>query len=131
MGLTIHYTLRPGRLRTVVELKRVLRRLQRLARKNGCVRVGKVLPAAESDPEAPEFFDCAPGHERRLHNGGAGTEGWLLEVWPGEGCETMVFGLVAHRRELRRKGPSSWRRRYAKRRYWRRINKTQYWRLFY
>jgi len=129
MGLTIHYTLRPGRLRTVAELKHLLRRLQRRARKNGCAHVGKVLHAAENDPAAPEFFDCAPGTERRLHEGGRGADGWLLEVWPGEGCETAVFGLVAHRRELpRRAGQSSRRRRYAKRRVWRldAFCKTQY-----
>ena len=120
MGLTIHYTLSVKRGTTFVALKNLLRRLQRRARQDGCAYVGKVLHSTESDPDAPPFFDCAAGHERRLHGGGRGTEGWLLEVWPGEGCETAVFGVLQHRRELpRRKGQPDWETRYSKLSDWR------------
>ena len=115
MGLTIHYTLSVKRGTTVRFIKNLLRRTQRLARKNGCAYVGKVLDSTDSDPEAPPFFDCVPGRERRLHGGGPGSYGWLLEVWPGEGCETAVFGILQHKRELpRKKGQPSWMTRYSK-----------------
>ena len=115
MGLTIHYTVSVKRGTTVRFIKNLLRRTQRLARKNGCAHVGKVLHSWESDPEAPPFFDCVPGRERRLHGGGSGSYGWLLEVWPGEGCETAVFGILQHQRELpRKKGQPSWVTRYSK-----------------
>lgn len=99
----------------VRDLRKVLYRLARRARQNGCAHVGKVLHSAESDPAAPSFFDCAPGSERRLDGGGRGTHGWLLEVWPGEGCETAVFGILQHRRKLpRKRGQPEWVTRYAK-----------------
>ena len=128
MGLTIHYTLRPARDMTVASLKNLLRRMQRSARRNGCAHVGRVLHSAEMDPSAPPFFETAPGCERRM-DGGPGTNGWLLEVWPGEGCETAVFGLMEHRRELpRRKGQPQWERRWSRQRRWElhTFCKTQY-----
>ena len=102
MGLTIHYTLSVKRGTTVRWLKNLLRRTQRLARKLGCADAGEILETSES---------------------------WLLEVWPGEGCETAVFGIEGHRRELpRKKGQAAWRRRYSKLRDWRldAFCKTQY-----
>jgi hypothetical protein len=129
MGLTIHYTLSVKRGTLVRFITNLLRRTQRLARKNGCAYVGKVLHSTESDPDAPPFFDCVPGRERRLHGGGPGTHGWLLEVWPGEGCETAVFGILQHRRELApRKYELGWMRRYSKCSDWKldAFCKTQY-----
>jgi len=119
MGLSISYTLSVKRGTTVRFLINLLRRTQRLARQNGCAGVGKVLEAAETDPDAPPFFDCAPGQKRRLHGGGRGSYGWLLEVWPGEGCETAVFGILRQRRKLpRKKGQPAWVVRYSKRSDW-------------
>ncbi len=120
MGLTIHYTLTVKRGTTFGFIKNLLRRTQRLARKNGCAHVGKVLHSTETDPDAPPFFCSVPGRERRLHEGGAGTNGWLLEVWPGEGCETAVFGTLQHQRILpRKKGQPKWQTRYSKLSDWR------------
>ena len=129
MGLTIHYSLSVKRGTTLRFLKNLLRRTQRLARKNGCARVGKVLHSTETDPDAPPFFDCAPGIERRLDGGGSGTHGWLLEIWPGAGCETAVFGILQHRRMLpRKKGQPAWVTRYSKSSDWKldAFCKTQY-----
>ena len=117
MGLTIHYTLSVKKGTRVRFLLNVLRRMARRARKIGCSHVGKVIHSSESDPDAPPFFDCVPGRERRSH-GGMGTRGWLLEVWPGEGCETAVFGVMQERKELargkgnRRGWPPSYRTRW-------------------
>ena len=129
MGLTIHYTLSVKRGTTVPAIKNLLRRLQRRARRDGCAYVGKVLHSTGTDPDAPPFFDSVPGRERRWHDGGPGTNGWLLEVWPGEGCETAVFGILQQRRELPRKqGQPRWATRYAKRSDWKlhTFCKTQY-----
>jgi hypothetical protein len=129
MGLTIHYTLSVKRGTKVAWFKNLMRRMQRLARKNGCAHVGKVLHSTESDPDAPPFFDCAPGNERRMHGGGRGSNGWLLEVWPGKGCETAVFGILQHRRILPRKpGQPRWKVRYSKCSDWKldAFCKTQY-----
>jgi hypothetical protein len=58
-----------------------------------------VLSARETDPDAPEFFQTRWDDRRRLA-GGCGTRGWLVEVWPGEGCETVVFGLLRERQRF-------------------------------
>jgi hypothetical protein len=129
MGLTIHYTLSVKRGTTVRFVLNLLRATARCARKIGCAHVGKVLHSTETDADAPPFFDCAPGHERRLHGGGRGSNGWLLEVWPGEGCETVVFGILQHRRILAPKpGQAKWKTRYSKRSDWKldAFCKTQY-----
>lgn len=118
MGLTIHYTLTLKRGTTERWFKHLLRRTRRLALKIGCPKVGPVLDSVEIDLGAPEFFKTASGDERRL-NGGPGTRGWLLEVWPGEGCETALFGTLRHRLVLPpRKGRPRGETRYAKRTKW-------------
>ena len=96
MGLTIHYTLTArGTLRDET-VHRLVQRTAWLAQKIGCAHVGKVLLACEGDRDAPEFFDSAERCERRMF-GGPSKRGWLVEIWPGEGCETAVFGLVRRR----------------------------------
>jgi len=102
MGLTIHYTLAVNKGTTVRFIRDLLRDSARLARRLGCPKVGKVLHATESDPAAPPFFETHPGNPDRMF-GGRGASGWLLEVWPGEGCETLLLGIVRERRELPRK----------------------------
>jgi len=92
MGLTISYTLSATRRLDEEEVRQRVQRTARYARKIGCAHVGKVLRASESDPDAPEFFDSVAGRERRMF-GGPRTRGWLVEIWPGEGCETITLGL--------------------------------------
>ena len=99
MGLTIHYTLTVKKDTTVRGVLALLKGTGRLARKIGCAHVGKVLHSIETDPTAPPFFETCPGRERRLA-GGHGTHGWVLEVWPGEGCETAKFGILRERQEI-------------------------------
>ena len=128
MGLTIHYSLSVKRGTMIRFVKSLLRRTQRLARKNGCAHVGQVLHSTETDADTPSFFDCAPGQERRMH-GGRGSHGWLVEVWPGAGCETAVFGILQHRRILPpKKGQPKWKTRHSKCSDWKldAFCKTQY-----
>lgn len=99
MGLTIHYSFRArGTLRDET-VHRIVQRTARLAKEIGCAHVGKVLLASDNDRTAPEFFDSADLSSHRMF-GGRGATGWLVEVWPGEGCETATFGLVRHRPRL-------------------------------
>jgi hypothetical protein len=105
MGLTIHYTLTAKKTLSHLEVRQMVRRAARHARKIGCPRVGRVLYATECDRDAPDFFETCPQNHRRLV-GGWGTHGWLVEVWPGKGCEPSIFGLL---RDWRRK-PGAWGR---------------------
>ena len=101
MGLTIHYTINATHsLGEKAVLERV-RKTARLARRIGCAHVGKILPSAGSDPDAPKFFDSVAGRERRLF-GGPRTQGWLVEIWPGKGCETLTLGLCQRYRLITR-----------------------------
>lgn len=96
MGLTIHYTFTARSTLRDETVRRLVQSTARLALEIGCAHVGKVLPADEGDRDAPEFFDCHGRRERRMF-GGPGKWGWLVEVWPGEGCETATFGMYRHR----------------------------------
>lgn len=126
MGLTIHYTLSMKKGTTFRFLRDLLKGTARLARKIGCAHVGKVLHSTETDPTALPFFETYPGRERRLA-GGSGTHGWLLEVWPGEGCETAKFGILRERREIPSKGRKTvWPPRYRTRWTLHWFCKTQY-----
>lgn len=128
MGLTIHYTMEVKRGTLWADVRKTLQRMRRRAQKLGCAHTGRVLDSTETDPDAPDFFDTAAGNPRRM-DGGPGTAGLLLEVWPGEGCETALFGILRERRELpRRKGQPPWERRWSKCSDWRlrAFCKTQY-----
>jgi len=108
MGLTIFYTLAVKKDASNWLIHNLLKGTARLARKIGCARVGKVLHSTETDPTAPPFFDTYPGNERCLP-GGSGTQGWLVEVWAGEGCETAHFGVLREWREIPSKGRAATR----------------------
>ena len=54
MGLSILYTISARKTLSHHDVRRMVRRAARHARKIGCVRVGRVLYATESDPAAPE-----------------------------------------------------------------------------
>jgi hypothetical protein len=115
MGLTIHYTLSVKKGTTVGQLKDLLKGTRRLARRIGCDCVGRILHSTETDPTAPPFFDSAPGNERLLA-GGPGTHGWLVEVYPGKGCETAQFGVLRERRAIpSKKRKAVWPPRYRTR----------------
>ena len=103
MGLTIHYSLRARGTLKDETVHRIVQRTARLAKEIGCAHVGKVLPAWDEDRTAPEFFDSAGRTLRRMF-GGPGKRGWLVEVWPGEGCEPAVFGLIRRRPRV----PGDW-----------------------
>ena len=111
MGLTINYSFTASWTLRDESVRRLVQRTARLAQEIGCARVGKVLPSYEEDRDAPDFFDTRRGNLRR-RVGGSRTTGWLVEVWPGEGCATAVFGLIRRRPRV----PGEWHRTYRPRR---------------
>ncbi len=101
MGLTIHYTLTATRKLDEKEVRQRVQQTARLAWRIGCEYVGKVLPSAASDPHAPACFDSRADNERRMF-GGSRTRGWLVEILPGAGCETITLGLCQQYRLVTR-----------------------------
>ncbi len=105
MGLTIKYSFQARWTLRDESVHRLVQRTARLAQEIGCAHVGQVLRSCDGDRDAPEFFQTRWGVHRR-GVGGSGTTGWLVEVWPGEGCATAVFGLMRHRP----RNPGAWPR---------------------
>ncbi len=101
MGLTIHYTLTATRKLDEKEVRQRVQQTARLAWRIGCEYVGKVLPSAASDPHAPACFNSRADNERRML-GGSRTRGWLVEILPGAGCETITLGLCQQYRLVTR-----------------------------
>ena len=99
MGLAINYELSVGEnLRTAV-VRELTQRAAHYAQTIGCAAVGEVRRADGDDREAPLFVhvgrpeDCCFGSV-------APRRGWLVEVWPGEGCESATFGLCQYPRRI-------------------------------
>ncbi len=97
MGLTIHYKLSVAENLSSAVVRELASRTALNARKIGCTEVSEVL-RVESDPSlAPVFVrageekDCCFGHV-------PAKRGWLVEVWPGEGCESATLGLCQYPR---------------------------------
>jgi hypothetical protein len=97
MGLTINYQLSvSGKLKVVV-VRELVQRVAQYAEKIGCAEVGQVRRAAGDHKNAGLFVqagrpeDCCFGIVPPKH-------GWVVEVWPGEGCESATFGLCQYPR---------------------------------
>jgi hypothetical protein len=95
MGLTIHYTLRVTQDLPSGPIHEMARRTADYARKIGCAKVSKLIPAEKHPEEAPLFFRV--GNARDGAFGGVHPwRGWLVDVWPGMGCETATLGLCQY-----------------------------------
>jgi len=99
MGLTIHYKLSVEKKLTVAVVRELAERTARFAQKNGCAEVSDILRADGNMEYAPLFVSVG-----RPEAGCFGhvppTRGWLVEVWPGEGCESATFGLCQYPRRI-------------------------------
>jgi hypothetical protein len=97
MGLTINYELSVSEQLKVAVVRELVQRVANYAEKIGCVEVGQVRRAAGDHKNAGLFVqagrpeDCCFGIVPPKH-------GWLVEVWPGEGCESATFGLCQYPR---------------------------------
>ena len=97
MGLTIHYKLSVEKKMMAAVASELAERTARFAQKIGCAEVSDILRADGDMEYAPLFVSVG-----RLEAGCFGhvppTRGWLVEVWPGEGCESALFGLCQYPR---------------------------------
>jgi hypothetical protein len=95
MGLTIHYTLRLNQDVTSAPIHELACRAQEYARKIGCAEVSELIRADEQCEEAPLFFRIGKTKDR---NFGLVKpwRGWLVNIWPGAGCETATLGLCQY-----------------------------------
>jgi hypothetical protein len=99
MGLTINYELSVSENFTVAVVRELVQRVARYAEIIGCAEVGQVQSAAGDERNAPLYVhvgrpeDCCFGSV-------APRRGWLVEVWPGEGCESATFGLCQYPRRI-------------------------------
>jgi hypothetical protein len=95
MGLTIHYKLSVTTRLSSAVVRELADRTVLYARKIGCAEVGEVMRATDDEKSAPWFF-----HVGKPEDGCFGhvapKRGWLVEVWPGEGCESATFGLCRY-----------------------------------
>ena len=99
MGLTIHYELSVSENLTVAVVRELVQRVAQYAETIGCAEVGQVQSAAGDDRNAPLFV-----HVGRPEEGCFGCVaprcGRLVEVWPGQGCESATFGLCQYARRV-------------------------------
>jgi len=97
MGLTIHYELSLSRKPDLEIVRELVQRVARYAGTIGCAEVGQPAPAAGNDKSAGLFVQAG-----RPEEGCFGIvppkDGWVVEVWPGEGCESAAFGLCEYPR---------------------------------
>jgi len=90
MGLEIFYDLHApanwpnGRVQDIVE------RVRDFALTLGFAEVDSVLP---NNPDAPKTLVIKDPSDAVLPPSVDSTEGWSFRTWPGEGCETALFGL--------------------------------------
>ena len=95
MGLTIHYELRIEKRRARAVVRDLVERAALYARKIGCAEVGEVLPVEEDTPGTFLYVQLERHGERSVRSIPA-TRGWVVDVWPGEGCENALFGLCQY-----------------------------------
>ncbi len=87
MGLTIHYKLAVDKNLSAAVIRELAQRTALYARKIGCAEVGEVESVKADTPFTSLFVsvgreeDCCFGHV-------PAKRGWVVEVWPGEGCES-------------------------------------------
>src|SRR5438445_12124748 len=104
MGLTIHYKLSVTERLRVSVVRELAQLTAHYARKIGCVEVGEVESVKADTPFTALFVRVGREEDCCFGNVPA-KRGWVVEIWPGEGCESALFGLCQYpRRTLSRNG---------------------------
>lgn len=99
MGLTIHYKLSVAKNLSAAVVRELVQRAAHYAQKIGCAEVDEVLRVEANTPFTSLFVsvgreeDCCFGHV-------PAKRGWAVEIWPGEGCESALFGLCQYPRRI-------------------------------
>lgn len=97
MGLTINYKLSVAENLSSAVVRELANRAKLYAKKIGCAEVGDVIPVEKDTPFTSLFVRA--GEERDCCFGLVPAKrGWVVEVWPGEGCESAEFGLCQYPR---------------------------------
>jgi hypothetical protein len=98
MGLTIYYRLSVAKNISPDVVRELVQRVALYARKIGCAEVSEPLRPFR-EPVYSRLFVRAGREEDACFGHVPATAGWLVEVWPGEGCESAHFGLCQYPRE--------------------------------
>jgi len=99
MGLTIYYKLSVAEKLSSAVVHELTQRTADYARKIGLAEVGETRRADGDERTAPLCVHVGP-EEDCCFGMVAPKRGWLVEVWPGEGCEGAVFGLCQYQRRV-------------------------------
>src|SRR3989442_9734648 len=95
MGLTINYTLSIEKNLSSPVVRELVQRTGLYARKIGCAEVSKIIHADADSDFARLVVSVRSGADRFIYSIPP-KRGWLVEVWPGEGCESATFGLCKY-----------------------------------
>jgi hypothetical protein len=97
MGLTIHYKLSVAERLSSAVVRELAQRTAHYARKNGCAEAGEVM-RVEADMPFTGLFVQVGREEDCCFGTVPAKRGWVVDVWPGEGCESALFGLCQYPR---------------------------------
>jgi hypothetical protein len=98
MGLTIYYRLSVAKNLSPDVVRELVGRVAGYARRIGCAEVSEPMLAFR-EPVYSQLFVRAGREEDACFGHVPARAGWLVEVWPGEGCERAHFGLCQYPRE--------------------------------
>src|SRR6266481_4640241 len=99
MGLTIYYTLALAEKFSSTGVRELAQRAALYAQKIGCAEVGEVT-RVEADTPFTSLFVSMGREEDGCFGHVPAKRGWVVEVWPGEGCESAEFGLCQYPRRI-------------------------------
>jgi hypothetical protein len=99
MGLTIYYRLSLSQNLPSEQVRDLVQRVADHARELGCADVGRVKCAFE-EPLFSRLFVQAGRPEDGCFGHVPARAGWVVEIWPGEGCESAFFGLCQYPRTV-------------------------------
>ena len=99
MGLTIHYKLSVAKNLSAAVVHELAQRTALYARKIGCLEVGEIM-RVEADTPFTGLFVRVGREEDCCFGTVPAKRGWVVEVAPGEGCETALFGLCQYPRRI-------------------------------
>ena len=97
MGLTIHYKLSVEKNISSAAVRELIERAALHAKEIGCAEVGEIM-RVEPDFPFTSLFVRAGKEEDCCFGDVPARAGWMADVWPGEGCESMLLALCQYPR---------------------------------
>jgi len=99
MGLTIHYKLSVKKKISSAAARGLVERAARHAKEIGCAEVGEII-RVEPDFPFTSLFVRAGKAEDCCFGDVPARDGWLVDVCPGNGCESVLLALCQYPREI-------------------------------